>query len=178
MLLKPRFQVLTLKNVLESTPNLSLTQLFQYFEAHFDRQNATNICSKLTSMGQLLEKSKYQYVIRCIEIRQKIILASNNSDIMYDKELVRKVFNCTLEKWILSLYVLLQIKSLIRNNECDEDLITAAAKTSTTKKVTNLVQGKHMCLRLIAHPIDQVKWIWILRLITLAMGRLINIFLL
>ena len=56
---------LTLRNALESTPNLLLNQL----EAHFDERNTSDICSKLTSMVQLLEESEYQYVMRCIEIR-------------------------------------------------------------------------------------------------------------
>ena len=53
---------LTLRHVLESPPNLSLNQLLQYLEAHFDEQNATDLCSKLTPMVQLLEESEYQYV--------------------------------------------------------------------------------------------------------------------
>ena len=60
--------ILTLRNVLESTPNLSLNQLLQYLETHFDEQNATDLCSELTSMGQLMEESAYQYVMRCIKI--------------------------------------------------------------------------------------------------------------
>ena len=46
---------MTLRNVLKSMPNLSLNQFLQYLEAHFDYQNATNLCSKLTSMVQLHE---------------------------------------------------------------------------------------------------------------------------
>ena len=134
---------LTLRNVLESTPNLSLNQLLQYLEAHFDERNATDLCSKLTSMVQLPEESEYQYVMRWIEIRQKVILASNKSDIKYDKELVRKLFYHTLESRLLSSYVIQEIKSLIRNNASDEDLIAAVTKASATEKERNLVQGKH-----------------------------------
>ena len=83
---------LTLRNVLESMPNLSLNQLLQYLEAHFDEQNATDLFSKVTSMVRLPEESEYQYVMRCVEIRQNVILTSNKSDIKYDKELVRKLF--------------------------------------------------------------------------------------
>ena len=54
-------------------------------------------------MVQLPEESEYQNVMRCIEIRQKVILASNKSDIKYDKELVRKLFYRTLERGLLSL---------------------------------------------------------------------------
>ena len=44
---------LTLRNVLETTPHLSLKKLVQYLEAHFDKRSATNFCSKFTSMTQL-----------------------------------------------------------------------------------------------------------------------------
>ena len=102
---------LTLRNVLENTLNLSLNQLLQYFEAHFDERNATDLCNKLTSMVQLLEESEYQYVMRCIEIRQKVILTSNKSDINYGTELVRKLFYRNLERGLLSSYVIQEIKS-------------------------------------------------------------------
>ena len=44
---------LTLRNVLETTPHLSLKKLVQYLEVHFNKRSATNFCSKLTSMTQL-----------------------------------------------------------------------------------------------------------------------------
>ena len=81
-------------------------------------------------MVQLPEESEYQNVMRCIEIRQKVILASNKSDIKYDKELVRKLFYRTLERGLLSLYVIQEIKPLKRNNASDEDIIAAVTKTS------------------------------------------------
>ena len=133
----------TPRNGLESTPNLSPNQLLQYLEANFDERNATDLCSKLISMVQIPEKSEYQYVIRCIEIRQKVILTSSKSDIKYDKELVRKIFYHTLKRGLLSLYVIQEIKSLVRNNASDGDLIAAVTKASATKKERNLVQGKH-----------------------------------
>ena len=81
-------------------------------------------------MVQLPEESEYQNVMRCIEIRQKVILASNKSDIKYDKELVRKLFYRTLERGLLSLYVIQEIKPLKRNNASDEDIIVAVTKAS------------------------------------------------
>ena len=50
---------LTLRDVLESMPNLSLKQLLQYLEAQFELRNASDLCSKLTSMSQLPEESEY-----------------------------------------------------------------------------------------------------------------------
>ena len=134
---------LTLRNVLESMLNLSLNQLLQYLEAHFDEQNATDLFSKVTSMVRLQEESEYQYVMRCVEIRQKVILTSNKSDIKYDKELVRKLFYRTLERGLLCSYVIQEIKPLIKNKTSDEDVIAAVTKTSATEKERNLVHGKH-----------------------------------
>ena len=124
---------LTLRNVLESTLNLSLNQLLQYLKAYFDDRNATDLCSKLTSIVQLLKESEYQYVMRCIEVRKKVILASNKSDIKYDKELVRKFFYRTLEIGLLSSYVIQEIKPLIRSNASNEDLIAAVTKALATE---------------------------------------------
>ena len=99
-------------------------------EAHFDEQNATDLCSKLTSMIQLPEECEYHHVMTYIKVRQKVILTSNKSDINYDKELIRRLFYRPLEKRLLSSYVLQEIKSLKRNNASDEDLTVALTKAS------------------------------------------------
>ena len=93
---------LTLRNVLETTPHLSLKKLMQYLEAHFDERSTTDLFSKLTSITQLPEESAYLFVMRCTETRQKVILASMKSDIKYDKNLVSKLFHKTLEKGLSS----------------------------------------------------------------------------
>ena len=58
----------------------------------------------------------------------KVILTSNTSDIKCDKELVRKFFYHTLERGLLSMYMIQEIKPLIRNNASDENLIAAVSE--------------------------------------------------
>ena len=77
------------------------------------------------------------------------------------------------------------IKSLIRNSAFDGDIIAAVTKASATEKERNLVKGKHhnhkklcVCMSSVAHPIDKVKWKWLITLIILVLAKLINIFLL
>ena len=72
---------LTLRNVLETTSNLSLQRLRQFLESYFEGKSATDLCGKLTSIIQLLEESQYSYVMKYIEVRQKVLLASSKSDI-------------------------------------------------------------------------------------------------
>ena len=89
-------------------------------------------------MVKLPGESEYQHVMRCIEIRQKVILASNKSDMKYDKELVRKFFYRALEIGLLSSYVIQKIEPLISNNASDKDLIATVTTASATEKGRNL----------------------------------------
>ena len=57
---------LFLRNVLETTSNLSLRPLLQYLEYHFEEKSAADLCGKLTSMIQLPEESEHNYGTRCI----------------------------------------------------------------------------------------------------------------
>ena len=78
---------LTLRNVLETTTDLNLDGLLSFLEAHFEEKSKTGLWSKLTSMAQSPEKS-YLFVLRCIELRQKILIASTKSDIKFDEPLL------------------------------------------------------------------------------------------
>ena len=83
---------LTLRNVLETATDLNLDRLLSFLEVHFEEKSAIDLWSKLTSMAQSPEESSYSFVLRCIELRQKILIASTKSDIKFDKPLLDKVF--------------------------------------------------------------------------------------
>ena len=88
---------LTLREVLETTTDLSLAQLLKFLEAHFNERSAEDLCTAMTSLVQLTDESVYAYVMRTIEIRQKILLASQKAsgkgEIGFDKDLIMKLFS-------------------------------------------------------------------------------------
>lgn len=131
---------LTLRNVLETMPDLSLPRLYQFLEAHYDERNATELCSKLTSLAQHPDETPYLFVMRCIEIRQKLLLASQKSDIVYDKHLVSKLFLRTLENGISSMFVLNEIKPILRPDTPDEKLIAAVCRATSAEKQRQATQ--------------------------------------
>ena len=69
---------LRLRNVLETMTDLTLARLMWLLQTHFEEGNAPDL--QLTSLSQLSEESTYQFVIRCLEMRQKAIIASKQSD--------------------------------------------------------------------------------------------------
>jgi len=135
---------LTLRNVLETTKDLKLEILVEYIEAHYDERNATDLCSKLTSMSQSPEESAYSFAMRCIEVRQKVIRASEKSDIQYDEPLVNKLFLRTLERGLISGYVLQEIKPFLRSYTSDSALINCINKASAAEKERQAVQCKSL----------------------------------
>ena len=128
---------LTLRNVLETTSNLSLQRLLQFLESHLEEKSATDLSGKLTSMIQVPEEPEYSYIMKCIEVRQKLQLASSKSVIKCDKGLVMKLFYRTLERGLLKLYVLQEIKPLLTSTVLDEDLTTAVSKAAASEKERN-----------------------------------------
>ena len=96
----------TLTGILETTPNLSLAQLLQFLEGHFNEHSAEDKCNAMTSLVQSTDESIYAYFMRTIEIRQKVLLtfqkASGKGEIGFDKDLVMKLFLSTLERGIIS----------------------------------------------------------------------------
>ena len=94
----------------------------------------TDLWSKLTSMPQSPEESFYSFVLRCIELRQKILIASTKSDIKFDKSLLDKVFCRTLERGLSGTYVVQEIRHLLNIGVSDEELIFEVTKASAAKK--------------------------------------------
>ena len=77
-----------LRKILETMTDLTLARLMRFSQTHFEEGNSPDLRGKLASMSQLTEGSTYRFVIRCLEMRQKIIIACKQSDeITYDPNL-------------------------------------------------------------------------------------------
>ena len=71
---------LQLKNLLETMTDLTLARSMSFLQAYFEQGNAPDLCRKPPSMSQLSEESTYQFIIRCLEMKQKVYIVSKQSD--------------------------------------------------------------------------------------------------
>ena len=96
-------------------------------------------------MTQSPEELSYSFVLRCIELRQKILVASTKSDINFDKPLLDKVFYRTIERVLSSTYVVQEIRHLLRTCVSDEELIFEVKKLEQLKKnvLLYILKGKN-----------------------------------
>ena len=75
---------------MKTMPELILGELLGFLRAHFEKGNAPDLRSQLTSMSQLSKKSIHQFVISYLERQQNVILASKQSDdIKHDLNLIQ-----------------------------------------------------------------------------------------
>ena len=122
---------LTLRNVLETISSLSLAQLQKYLQSHYEKINVTDLANNLTSAVKFPSKSSYAFVMKCIEMRQKLIMSSDKADIKYERALIQKLFLRTPERGILSQVVVQEVKHLLRHDSmCDEELLSAITKAA------------------------------------------------
>lgn len=133
--------ILALRNILEINHNVILKKLSSSLR-HYDERNATDLCSKLTSLTQLPDGTAYSFVMKYIELLQKILLASSKSGVKYDREHALKLFIETLDKGITSTYILSEIRDLLRKGVSDEDLIEAITRAFPSEEERIAIQSK------------------------------------
>ena len=69
--------------------------------------------------------------MRCIEMKQKLIVLSCKADMKYDEALTQKLFMRTLKRGMLSQMAVQEVKYLLRQNSvCDEELLPAITKAA------------------------------------------------
>ena len=114
----------------------TLDTLLRFLQAHFEEENVPNLCSQLTLMSQFSDKTAYHFVIRCLEMRQKVIVASKQSDDnTFEPNLVQQLFLRTLERDITNPFVLSEIKPYLKSGSVnDEALILAVTKAAAAER--------------------------------------------
>jgi len=76
-----------LRSYLESTPDLELPRLRQILRSHYRERNATELYQQLASITQSPKEDPQTFLMRALDLRQKIIFASKEEDvsIKYEK---------------------------------------------------------------------------------------------
>ena len=141
---------LQLRSYLEELAGLTLTRLRKILRFHFQEKNATELCQLLANISQTPKENAQDFLIRALTIRQKILLASKESEskIKYDEELVQGLFFYALETGLADETIQAKIRPLLKNaSAADEELIEVmsqamSAETERTNKFNLLGRTK------------------------------------
>ncbi|KAL6465912.1 hypothetical protein MHYP_G00260450 [Metynnis hypsauchen] len=83
-----------LRSYLEGRANLTLPTLRRILRSHYQERSATELYKQLTSEVQGIKETPQAFLIRALDLRQKILFASQESEsgLKYDSGLVQNLF--------------------------------------------------------------------------------------
>lgn len=89
---------LQLRSYLEGKENLTLPALRRILRSHYQERGATDLYKQLTSEVQSSKESPQNFLVRAMDLRQKILFASQEaeSSLKYDPALVQSLFMHTV----------------------------------------------------------------------------------
>lgn len=85
---------LQLRSYLEGKTDLTLPMLRRILRSHYQEKNATELYKQLTAESQRAKETPQSFLIRVLDLRQKILFASqeDESGLKYDPALVQNMF--------------------------------------------------------------------------------------
>ena len=100
---------------LEGKSELTLGSLRQILRAHYKEKSATELYSELCQLSQHAKESPTDFLLRALNLRQKILFASKEekAEVKYDSGLVDKVFVRTLDTGLTSEVIRQEIVGLL-----------------------------------------------------------------
>ena len=87
-----------LRSYLETYRDLTLNRLRKIIRSHYGVKDTTEMYQNLASLCQGPKEAPQAFLIRALDLRQKILFASDEENVLkYDKEHVQKLFLPTVE---------------------------------------------------------------------------------
>ena len=96
--------------------NLTFATLMGYLQHHYKEKSSTELCAQLTSIIQMPNEGPVDFILRCIKLREKLILTFKTSgEIEYDEILVSRLFLRNVERGLESNLVQQEIRPVLRS---------------------------------------------------------------
>ena len=125
---------LILRPYLKSANQLSLSELRQILRSHYREKSATEAYHELTNMVQEPNESPLTFLMRALELRQHILLTSQESDskIRYDKSLLQNVFLNAVETGLADEAIRNRIRPCLQSVSLADETLIREINTATT----------------------------------------------
>ena len=116
---------LQFRSYLESMPELELPRLRKLLRSHYQEKKATELYTNLATMKQEQNESHLDFVMRALDLRQKIIFSSkeSESEIYYEPSLVQALMLHTIQTGLANESIRSQIRPYLEKKGIDDDEI-------------------------------------------------------
>ena len=114
-----------LRSYLETISNLTLPRLRAILRSHFQEKSATELYQQLTTIVQSPEESPQSFLIRALDLRQKVLFASKEAGVMikYDENLVQGLFLHSLQTGLHHEAVRTKLRPFLQQSDITDELL-------------------------------------------------------
>ena len=139
-----------LRSYLEGKANLTLPTLRRILRSHYQEKSATDLYKQLTSEVQGIKETPQNFLIRSLDLRQKILFASQEAEsgLKYDPGLVQNMFLHTVLTGLQNDCIKRDLQPYLEQTDISDELLlermnTACAyETERQNKRKSLAQSK------------------------------------
>ena len=114
-----------LRSYLETVSDLTLPKLCAILRSHFQEKSATELYQQLTTIVQSPEESPQSFLIRALDLLQKVLFASKEAGvkIKYDESLVQGLFLHSLETGLHHEAVRTKLRPFLQQPDITDELL-------------------------------------------------------
>ena len=141
-----------LRSYLEGRVDLTLPQLRRLLRSHFHEKDALDLYQELTSASQKSNETAQEFLMRVMNLRQKVIFASqeDQSTLKYDHHLVQSTFLQTVATGLTGVLRGEMRQHLQNSKISDEDLLEALSAAVTLEEKRSLKRGARAQVKSVA----------------------------
>ncbi len=121
----PGIPGLQLRSYLEGKADLTLPTLRRILHSHYQEKNATELYKQLTAEAQHAKETPQSFLIRVLDLRQKIIFASqeDKSGLKYDPALVQNMFLHTVLTGLQNDHIQCDLQSFLSDPTISDEVL-------------------------------------------------------
>ena len=131
---------LPLRSYLKGRTELSLDQLKRLLRVHFREKEPTDLYAELTGTVQRRSESAMDFVIRAMDLRQRVLFASKANAVRYETQLVDKMFRRAVVTGLNSEAILSMVRPVLHGNT-DEEILDALMAADIQEQERQQKQG-------------------------------------
>lgn len=133
-----------LRSYLEGKVNLTLPTLRRILRSHYQEKSATDLYTQLTSEVQGLKETPQNFLIRTLDLRQKILFASQESEsgLQYDPGLVQRMFLHTVLTGLQNDNIKRDLQPYLEQADISDELLLERMNTACAYETERQMKKK------------------------------------
>ena len=134
-----------LRSYLESKSSLNVSSLIQIMRSHFSEKDSSSTLTEMSNSVQSVNESTYDFVVKLMSKREKVLILAKEEDCPYDETLVQRRFLHAISTGLRNNNIRNDLRHVLQNTKIsDEHLLqyVSEAVVNNSERNEKLAQSK------------------------------------